>query len=62
VTDGRKQTISKVRRAYDYTIAFFERYLNGMSDALVDGRVPSRYEEVTVAARNVAPAPLVGSR
>jgi hypothetical protein len=55
-----------IRRAHriinDYTIAFFERYLNGKAVALVDGRVPSPYEEVTVAARNVAPAPLVVAR
>lgn len=47
-----------IRRAHriinDYTIAFFERYLNGAPAALVDGRTPSPYEEVTVASRNVA--------
>jgi hypothetical protein len=46
----------------DYTIAFFERYLNGKSDPLVDGQMPSPYEEVTVAARNVAPKPVVQAR
>jgi hypothetical protein len=46
-----------IRRAHriinDYTVAFFERYLNGTSVPLVDGRTPSPYEEVTVASRNV---------
>jgi predicted dienelactone hydrolase len=36
-----------------YTIAFFDRYLNGKSNALVDGRTPGPYSDVTVAARNV---------
>jgi predicted dienelactone hydrolase len=47
----------RVRRAHriinDYTLAFFERYLNGESDRLVDGMTPSPYEEVTVASRNI---------
>jgi predicted dienelactone hydrolase len=45
-----------IRRAHriinDYTIAFFERYLNGAPVSLVDGRTPSPYQEVTVASRN----------
>lgn len=56
-----------VRRAHriinDYTIAFFDRYLNGGSPSLVDGFTPSPYEEVTVASRNVtAPGQLVQAR
>jgi predicted dienelactone hydrolase len=46
-----------IRRAHriinDYTIAFFDRYLNGESQPLVEGSTPSPYEEVTVASRNV---------
>jgi hypothetical protein len=46
-----------IRRAHriigDYTVAFFERYLNGTSTPLVDGRTPSSYEEVTASARDV---------
>ena len=49
-----------IRRAHriinDYTIAFFNRYLNDESPALVDGMTPSPYEEVTVASRNIQPA------
>jgi hypothetical protein len=37
----------------EYTVAFFDRYLNGVSGPLVDGRSPSPYREVTVASRNV---------
>jgi hypothetical protein len=48
-----------IRRAHriinDYTIAFFNRYLNDQSPALVDGMAPSPYEEVTVASRNIQP-------
>jgi hypothetical protein len=36
-----------------YTIAFFERYLEGRMNALVDGRSPGPYPEATVAVRNV---------
>lgn len=47
-----------IRRAHgiinNYTIAFFERYLNGSSERLVDGISPSPYPEVTAASRNVA--------
>lgn len=47
-----------IRRAHqiinDYTIAFFERYLNGSSERLVDGISPSPYPEVTTVSRNVA--------
>ena len=46
-----------IRRAHaiinDYTVAFFDRYLNGLSEPLVDGQSPSPYEDVTVASRNV---------
>jgi len=46
-----------IRRAHMiinvYTVAFFDRYLNGASPLLVDGHTPSPYEEVTVAARNI---------
>jgi predicted dienelactone hydrolase len=45
-----------VRRAHriinEYTIAFFDRYLNGSAEALVDGITPSPHPEVTVASRN----------
>lgn len=44
-----------IRRAHriidDYTIAFFNRYLNNDLPSLVDGMAPSPYEEVTVASR-----------
>lgn len=47
-----------VRRAHriinDYTVAYFDRYLNGASPALVDGRSPAPYPEVTAIARNAA--------
>ena len=36
-----------------YTIAFFERYVNGVQTPLVDGSAPSPYPDVTVATRNV---------
>ena len=36
-----------------YTVAFFNRYLNGAPSALVDGATPSPYEDVTVTARNI---------
>jgi hypothetical protein len=46
-----------IRRAHliinEYTLAFFNRYLNGDQASLVDGETPSPYEEVTVASRNV---------
>lgn len=46
-----------VRRAHriinDYTVAFFDRYLVGRSERLVDGRAPSPYDEVVVSSRNV---------
>ena len=46
-----------IRRAHDiinaYTIAFFDRYLNDVPNALVDGVTPSPYEDVTVASRNI---------
>ena len=46
-----------IRRAHriinDYTLAFFERDLNGTSTSLVDGRRRPRNEEVTLAARNI---------
>ena len=46
-----------IRRAHriinDYTVAFFERYLNGEASLLVDGHTPGPYQEVTVASRNV---------
>ena len=49
--------LMNIRRAHEiinaYTVAFFARYLNGTSGRLVDGRTPSPYEEVTVAARNI---------
>ena len=49
--------LMNVRRAHriinDYTIAFFERYLNGSSARLVDGMSPSPYPEVTTVSRNV---------
>jgi predicted dienelactone hydrolase len=37
----------------DYTIAFFDRYLNGVRSALVDGSTPSPYLDVTVSSRNI---------
>jgi hypothetical protein len=49
-----------IRRAHhiinDYTVAFFDRYLNNEASSLVDGATPSPYPEVTVASRNVTPA------
>jgi|KBSMisStaDraftv2_1062788.scaffolds.fasta_scaffold07621_3 predicted dienelactone hydrolase len=49
-----------IRRAHriinDYTVAFFERYLNGEASLLVDGHTPGPYQEVTVASRNVPKA------
>jgi predicted dienelactone hydrolase len=46
-----------VRRAHriinDYTIAFFDRYLNDSPALLVDGRTPAPFEEVVVSSRNV---------
>lgn len=63
VPDAQLMNIRHAHRIInDYTIAFFERYLNGKSDPLVDGQMPSPYEEVTVAARNVAPQRLVQAR
>jgi predicted dienelactone hydrolase len=51
-------SLTDIRRAHAiinaYTIAFFNRYLNGAPSALVDGVTPSPYEDVTVASRNVA--------
>jgi predicted dienelactone hydrolase len=45
-----------VRRAHriinDYTVAFFNRYLNGSPESLVDGTTPSPDPEVTVASRH----------
>ena len=50
-------TLMDIHRAHtiinDYTIAFFDQYLNGVSERLVDGQTPSPYEDVTVASRNV---------
>jgi len=52
--------LMNIRRAHriinDYTVAFFERYLNGEPNLLVDGHTPGPYQEVTVASRNVAKA------
>ncbi len=49
--------LMNIRRAHriinDYTVAFFDRYLNGASNPLVDGHTPGPYQEVTVASRNV---------
>jgi predicted dienelactone hydrolase len=49
--------LMNIRRAHriinDYTVAFFERYLNGDVNLLVDGHTPGPYQEVTVASRNV---------
>lgn len=51
-------SLMDIRRAHDiinvYTIAFFNRYLNDLPNALVDGVTPSPYEDVTVASRNIA--------
>jgi hypothetical protein len=52
--------LMNIRRAHKiinaYTVAFFARYLNRVSQPLVDGRTPSPYVEVTVAARNIPSA------
>ena len=40
----------------DYTIAFFDRYLNGVPATIVDGVSPAPDEEVTVTSRNVPAA------
>jgi predicted dienelactone hydrolase len=49
--------LMNIRRAHQiinaYSIAFFDRYLRDDAVALVDGRTPSPYDEVTVASRNV---------
>jgi dienelactone hydrolase len=48
--------LMSVRRAHriinDYTMAFFNRYLNGSPEVLVDGTTPSPDPEVTVASRH----------
>jgi hypothetical protein len=53
-------SLMDIRRAHriinDYTVAFFERYLNGEASLLVDGHTPGPYQEVTVASRNVPKA------
>jgi len=50
-------TLMDIRQAHtiinDYTLAFFDRYLNGLSGPLVDGQSPSPYADVTGASRNV---------
>ena len=50
--------LTDIRRAHriinDYTIAFFDRFLTGTSEPLVDGRTPSPYPDVTVASRNTS--------
>jgi dienelactone hydrolase len=50
-------TLMDVRRAHriinDYTVAFFDRYLNGVPNRLVDGQSAGPYPEVTVASRHV---------
>ena len=50
-------SLMDIRRAHgiinDYTLAFFDRYLKGLSGPLVDGQSPSPYGDVTVASRNV---------
>jgi predicted dienelactone hydrolase len=57
---------SDIQRAHriinDYTIAFFERYLNGAAPLLVDGESAAPYPEVTVAARNIPSATTLASR
>jgi predicted dienelactone hydrolase len=49
-----------IRRAHRiinaYSVAFFERYLNGSAEPLVDGTTPSPYAEVTATSRNVPPS------
>ena len=49
--------LMNIRRAHrivnDYTVAFFERYLNGSSERLVDGMSPPPYPEVTAVSRNL---------
>jgi hypothetical protein len=49
--------LMNIRRAHAiinaYTVAFFDRYLNGVATALVGGATPSRFEDVTVASRNI---------
>jgi predicted dienelactone hydrolase len=46
-----------VRRAHrivnEYTVAFFDRYLNDVPALLVDGRTPAPFDEVVVSSRNV---------
>ena len=57
LTDPQLMDIRRAHRIInDYTIAFFERYLNGSSEPLVDGQTPSPYPEVTAASRNVTSA------
>jgi predicted dienelactone hydrolase len=52
--DSERMNIRRAHRIInDYTVAFFERYLNGDVNLLVDGHTPGPYQEVTVASRNV---------
>jgi predicted dienelactone hydrolase len=50
-------SLMDIRRAHtiinNYTVAFFDQYLNGVPGRLVDGQTPSPYDDVTVASRNV---------
>jgi predicted dienelactone hydrolase len=55
-----------IRRAHriinDYTIAFFDRFLDGTTGPLVDGHTPSPYPEVTVASRNATSSAQLASK
>jgi predicted dienelactone hydrolase len=53
--DSQLMDIKRAHRIInEYTVAFFERYLNGALSTLVDGLTPSPYGDVTVSSRNVA--------
>jgi len=53
--DAELMSVERAHRIInDYTVAFFDRYLNGASPALVDGHLPAPYPEVTAIARNAS--------
>jgi predicted dienelactone hydrolase len=52
--DSQLMDVGRAHRIINaYTVAFFDRYLAGTSERLVDGRTPSPYDEVVVSSRNI---------
>jgi predicted dienelactone hydrolase len=52
--DSQLMDVGRAHRIINgYAVAFFDRYLAGTSEPLVDGRTPSPYDEVVVSSRNV---------